>query len=87
MLFTSLLTSFILLSNPDVLPSPPLPAVTNHTNMKGSVGVGYAEGEGLFGGLVSYESLAVATWVGSVVFCSCVCFGSVGRRLGVLGWR
>jgi hypothetical protein len=35
-------------------------------------------------GLVSYENLALVTWVGSVLFCSCVCFGSIGRRLGVL---
>lgn len=38
----------------------------------------------LFAGVVSYENLAVVTWVGSVLFCSCVCFGNIGRRLGVL---
>lgn len=37
----------------------------------------------MFAGLVSYETLAVVTWVGSVLFCSCVCFGSIGRRLAV----
>lgn len=33
----------------------------------------------------SYESLAVATWTASVLFCSCVCFGNIGRRLLVDG--
>jgi hypothetical protein len=33
---------------------------------------------------VRYDTLAVVTWVGSVLFCSCVCFGSIGRRLAVL---
>lgn len=42
-----------------------------------------------FAGIISYGDLAVVTWVGSVLFCSCVCFGSIGRRLAVLegGWR
>lgn len=31
-----------------------------------------------------WESVAGVVWVGSVLFCSCVCFGSVGRRLAVL---
>jgi hypothetical protein len=35
-------------------------------------------------GVVRYDTLAVVTWVGSVLFCSCVCFGSIGRRLAVL---
>lgn len=37
----------------------------------------------MFAGVVSYNTLAVVTWVGSVLFCSCVCFGSIGRRLAV----
>lgn len=40
--------------------------------------------QALFFGMISYEELAVVTWVGSVLFCSCVCFGSIGRRLAVL---
>lgn len=30
---------------------------------------------------VSYESVGVATWICSVLFCSCICFGNLGRRL------
>ncbi|KAF2474690.1 uncharacterized protein BDR25DRAFT_280151 [Lindgomyces ingoldianus] len=80
LIVTSLLTSFIFLSNPDVLPSPALPATTNSTHLpSGAQGIQ----EELFAGVVSYESLAVVTWVGSVLFCSCVCFGNIGRRLAV----
>ena len=32
--------------------------------------------------LTSYEGIGVMTWVASVLFCSSVCFGNVGRRLG-----
>ena len=33
--------------------------------------------------LVTIESIGVATWIASVIFCSCVCFGNVGRRLAL----
>ncbi|KAF1953957.1 hypothetical protein CC80DRAFT_476894 [Byssothecium circinans] len=81
LIVTSILTSFIFLSNPDVLPSPSLPATTNATHTPSHATL--APGEEMFAGVVSYETLAVVTWVGSVLFCSCVCFGSIGRRLAV----
>ncbi|KAI4918359.1 hypothetical protein J4E90_002743 [Alternaria incomplexa] len=94
---TSILTSFIFLSNPDVLPSPSLPATTNATQVPSMGSHTHAKGRPapvvtpeLFAGMISYENLAVVTWVGSVLFCSCVCFGSIGRRLAVLeesGWK
>lgn len=34
-------------------------------------------------GLVSYESIGVATWISSVLFCSCIFFGNIGRRLSL----
>ncbi|KAH9878500.1 hypothetical protein IAQ61_001772 [Plenodomus lingam] len=91
LIVTSVLTSFIFLSNPNALPSPPLPSSTNITQLPPSQS-GHASGSPtstsppgeLFAGVVSYENLAVVTWVGSVLFCSCVCFGNIGRRLGVL---
>ncbi|KAI8935954.1 hypothetical protein NX059_007460 [Plenodomus lindquistii] len=91
LIVTSILTSFIFLSYPNALPSPPLPSSTNVTrlppspsgHLSGSPMTTSATGE-LFAGVVSYENLAVVTWVGSVLFCSCVCFGNIGRRLGVL---
>lgn len=94
LIVTSILTSFIFLSNPDVLPSPSLPATTNitHSSSGSNNNAAFASkpipasttGTELFAGVVSYDNLAVVTWVGSVLFCSCVCFGSIGRRLAVL---
>lgn len=40
-----------------------------------------ASAGGLVAGLVSVESVGVSTWICSVLFCSCVCFGNIGRRL------
>lgn len=31
------------------------------------------------------ENIAVQTWVASVLFCACVCFGNIGRQLAVVG--
>lgn len=95
LIVTSILTSFIFLSNPNALPSPPLPSSTNvtqlppsqsghHTTNPSSTSAAAAATGELFAGVVSYDNLAVVTWVGSVLFCSCVCFGNIGRRLGVL---
>ncbi|KAF2652248.1 hypothetical protein K491DRAFT_605262 [Lophiostoma macrostomum CBS 122681] len=78
---TSILTSCIFLSNPDVLPSPALPATMNATHSSSSA-TSHRQDE-LFAGMVSYDNLATATWVGSVIFCSCICFGGIGRRLAV----
>lgn len=30
---------------------------------------------------VSHQAIGVWTWIASVLFCSCVCFGNIGRRL------
>lgn len=30
---------------------------------------------------ITQERIAVQTWVASVLFCACVCFGNVGRQL------
>jgi hypothetical protein len=84
LIVTSILTSFIFLSDPDVLPSPSLPAMNNATQTPASNSAPESFKGELFAGIVSYDNLAVVTWVGSVLFCSCVCFGSIGRRLAVL---
>ena len=33
--------------------------------------------------LVSTEGIGVGTWIASVLFCSSVCFGNIGRRLAM----
>ncbi|KAF2280944.1 uncharacterized protein EI97DRAFT_429036 [Westerdykella ornata] len=81
---TSLITSFIFLANPDILPSPePLVAV-NATQLASAV-TGRSDPKQRFAGVISYDNVATATWVGSVIFCSCICFGGIGRRLAVFG--
>ena len=32
---------------------------------------------------VSFEQIGVVTWIASVLFCSCVCLGNIGRRLAI----
>jgi Insulin-induced protein (INSIG) len=69
--------TFMLLEiNPDMVPSPaiqPLRVALGNTTAP-DVGID---------SLVLQESIGVWTWVASVLFCSCVCFGSIGRRLAV----
>jgi hypothetical protein len=36
-----------------------------------------------FGGLASQETIETSIWMLSVLFCSCVCFGNIGRRLAL----
>lgn len=51
-----------------------------------SVGNTFLNGTGLenaFGAQATQESIAVRTWVASVIFCACVCFGNVGRQLAI----
>ncbi|KAJ4380197.1 hypothetical protein N0V86_004506 [Didymella sp. IMI 355093] len=85
LIVTSILTSVMFLSNPTALPSPSVPPSSNATH---APSIPHPRPD-LFAGIISYDNLAVVTWVGSVLFCSCVCFGSIGRRLGVLesGWK
>lgn len=35
------------------------------------------------GGLASQETVETGIWIVSVLFCSCVCFGNIGRRLAL----
>ncbi|CAI7600492.1 hypothetical protein PCG10_006563 [Penicillium crustosum] len=39
--------------------------------------------ENMLGAGITQESIAVRTWVASVIFCACVCFGTVGRQLAI----
>ncbi|KAF7502939.1 hypothetical protein GJ744_004785 [Endocarpon pusillum] len=60
--------TFVLLEiNPDIVPSPNIQA-------------GHIEGLDSF---ISQEIIGVWAWVASVLFCSCLCFGNIGRRLAL----
>ncbi|KAJ6172020.1 Insulin-induced protein family [Penicillium chermesinum] len=67
-------TGFVLATTPELIP----------TSTGPSVGAAILNGTGLenaLGAEVTQESIAVRTWVASVIFCACVCFGNVGRQL------
>lgn len=61
-----------LVLNPDLVYAPADPSTLSFPNGVG----GYALVKGL-----TQESIAVRTWVSSVLFCACVCFGNIGRQL------
>ena len=62
--------------NPEIVPSP---AATSP--QAGSMNVSHVYG--MHDGLISNESIGVGTWIASVLFCSSVCFGNIGRRLAL----
>lgn len=74
-------TAVLLGVNPNMVPAPParspqahvIPTMKTHLE---EVGFGH-------GTLISNESIAVITWIASVLFCSSVCFGNIGRRLAL----
>lgn len=68
-------TALLLASNPNMMPSPASTSKNStipHHSLIDS-----------FGGYVSRESLEGGIWILSVLFCSCVCFGNIGRRLAL----
>ncbi|KAL4808983.1 insulin-induced protein-domain-containing protein [Aspergillus unguis] len=61
---------------PDLIPAtessvPAMPSL-NGTGAESSLAAG-----------ITQESVAVRTWVASVLFCACVCFGNIGRQLAI----
>lgn len=77
-------TALLLGINPDLVPSPsPAHSIVNETLSKANFahGASTSSSSELVAGLWSNESVAVATWIASVLFVSCVCFGNIGRRL------
>jgi len=79
-LISTLGTATILTVNPALVPSPtdhftPSSASGNYTAATRNGGTGSGNG------ILSSESVGVATWIASVLFCACVCFGSIGRLL------
>ena len=60
--------------NPEIVPSPAAPSPK-----AGATDISHDSG--VYHGLISNESIGVGIWIASVLFCSCVCFGNIGRRL------
>ena len=61
--------------SPDIVPSPATPSPSAH-----AANASYQDYLTL-DGRVSVESIGVGTWIASVLFCSSLCFGNIGRRL------
>lgn len=74
-------TLLLLASNPDMMPSPALGQNSTRHRGNGKVEGGLDMGEGW----VRREGIEGAIWILSVLFCSCVCFGNIGRRLALRG--
>ncbi|KAH0495746.1 hypothetical protein TgHK011_009277 [Trichoderma gracile] len=68
-------TLFLLSVSPDVIRAPSTALVTQ-THNKSS-----AEPATLLGGIASPETVEAGIWILSVLFCTCLCFGNIGRRL------
>lgn len=60
--------------NPEIVPSPAAPSPR-----AGAMNISH--NSGVYDGFISNESIGVGIWIASVLFCSCVCFGNIGRRL------
>ncbi|KAL9015150.1 MAG: hypothetical protein Q9173_000230 [Seirophora scorigena] len=76
-------TGVLLGINPSMVPAPPAPSPKAHASPGTEASyeqVGFGNGK-----LISNESIAVSTWIASVLFCSSVCFGNIGRRLALDG--
>ncbi|ROT42797.1 hypothetical protein SODALDRAFT_375060 [Sodiomyces alkalinus F11] len=63
--------------NPDIMPTP---SVMPHRNASASE---IHEVPLSFGGFAKRETVEAGIWMLSVLFCSCVCFGNIGRRLAL----
>ncbi|KAI9795368.1 MAG: hypothetical protein M1833_007216 [Piccolia ochrophora] len=63
--------------NPDIVPAPatPLPHASALLFRGSPLGISHPTD------ILSAESISVGTWIASVLFCSCICFGNIGRRL------
>jgi len=75
-------TGMLLGVNPALLPSPsPRPVLPNPIGLSNHTAGFQAPQDELVLGLISHETIGMATWIASVLFVSCVCFGNIGRKL------
>ncbi|OLN81654.1 Insulin-induced gene 2 protein [Colletotrichum chlorophyti] len=63
--------------NPDIMPTPSSLTYRNESTRA------YSEPATKIGGFASQETIETGIWMLSVLFCSCVCFGNIGRRLAL----
>jgi hypothetical protein len=71
----------VLILNPSWVPAPShsLLKPNNNTSVYGNLQQhGVPE---VLGHFLTHERVSSAIWIGSVFFCSCICFGNIGRLL------
>ncbi|KAF2759300.1 hypothetical protein EJ05DRAFT_537597 [Pseudovirgaria hyperparasitica] len=71
-------TCTLLLTNPGVVPASS--SAQDHVTFANGTSQALGQSD-LIAGALSYEFVGVATWVSSVIFCSCIGFGNIGRAL------
>ncbi|KAF7551644.1 hypothetical protein G7Z17_g4881 [Cylindrodendrum hubeiense] len=72
-------SAFLLGVNPDMMPTPSTVPFGNSS----VTGATTHDDLLTLGGLARQETVATGVWMLSVLFCSCVCFGNIGRRLAM----
>ncbi|KAL8874668.1 MAG: hypothetical protein Q9174_000008 [Haloplaca sp. 1 TL-2023] len=73
-------TAVLLGINPGIVPTPSAPPSRSHATPAIDMS---QKSFSCATKLVSNETIAVSTWIASVLFCSSVCFGNIGRRLAL----
>lgn len=68
--------------NPDVMPAPSLPSPLGGAWPGNASDAGDVDAAAR-GGVPRGGTVETGIWMVSVLFCSCVCFGNVGRRLAL----
>lgn len=78
---TGLVGSVVLMGvNPEIMPTP----AGLSSGSFGRNSTNHSGGDTLvLGGLATQKTIETSIWVLSVLFCSCVCFGNIGRRLAL----
>ncbi|KAL6871909.1 insulin-induced protein domain-containing protein [Trichoderma novae-zelandiae] len=72
-------TLFLLSVSPDVIRAPSTTFITQTHNASSAEPP--AELATLLGGIASPETVEAGIWILGVLFCTCLCFGNIGRRL------
>ncbi|CAN8097261.1 unnamed protein product [Discula destructiva] len=68
--------------NPEIMPAPT--GYSSHRYVdRNATGYAVANDTLMLGGLATQRTIETGIWVISVLFCSCVCFGNIGRRLAL----
>ncbi|KAK1238687.1 hypothetical protein MKX07_004263 [Trichoderma sp. CBMAI-0711] len=73
-------TLFLLSVSPDVIRAPSTTLVTQMHNVS-SAEPSAEPATTILGGIASPETVEAGIWILSVLFCTCLCFGNIGRRL------